>query len=84
MELVAFCLSRVEYIEHALACPETAWMPTKETTLFEEKEFCISHVEFEMPHVDIKVAITYLNVKLNVEASHKGINLKGRYMWIFN
>lgn len=37
-----------------------------------------------MPHVDIKIAIKYLDVKLNVEASRKGINLKGTDIWIVN
>lgn len=80
MELVVFCLSRVEYIEYVLVCFEIVWMLIKEITLFEEKEFCISYVEFEMLYVDIKVVIIYLNVKFNVEVSYKGINLKGRYL----
>lgn len=66
----------MEYIEHEQAYPETAWMPTEETKLFEKKEFCTSHVKFEMLRANIKIAIKSLNVKLNVEDRCKGRNMK--------
>lgn len=67
----------VEYIEHEQTCPETIWMPTEETKLFEMKEFCTSHVKSEMSSVDIKIAIKCLNVKPTVGDRCKGINIKG-------
>lgn len=79
------CFARaMEDIERLQACPETHGHQQRKTKVFEKKEFCTSPVKFEMPNVDTKIAIYYLNVRLNVKHRRKGINMKEMDIWALN